>query len=251
MSKTNNLTDFLTAEADAIRSKKGYPPTQKINPQDFADEIASINTVNAQAKAVSPTTSLQLVTPDAGYNALSRVAVAAISPTKAAQTYTPTTSDQVIPAGRWLIGNQTVKGDPNFIPANIKKGTAIFGVTGTYGGDDFDLKTRYQAPFSPTSATTFKFNVTAQSTDEATLRWDGKTATVGDGETVEITIGDSRYEYQTVCVNFTDYVYEFEISLGGHTLVRMLPAETAPIQIVLVFYNGDLFITSTKEVHFE
>lgn len=251
MSKTNNLTDFLTAEADAIRSKKGYPPTQKINPQDFADEIASINTVNAQAKAVSPTTSLQIVTPDAGYNALSRVAVAAISPTKAAQTYTPTTSDQVIPAGRWLVGNQTVKGDANLIPGNIKKGTVIFGVTGTYGGDDFDLKTRSQTPFAPTTATAFKFNVTADSTDEATLRWDGKTATVGDGETVEITIGDSRYEYQTVCVSFTSYVHQMDISLGGQVLVRILPGESNPHQIILVFYNGDLFITSTEEVHFE
>lgn len=44
MSKTNNLTDFLTNEANAIRTKKGYPSTQKINPQNFASEIASIKT---------------------------------------------------------------------------------------------------------------------------------------------------------------------------------------------------------------
>ena len=40
MAKNDNLTDFLTDVADAIREKKGT--TAKINPQDFANEIASI-----------------------------------------------------------------------------------------------------------------------------------------------------------------------------------------------------------------
>ena len=44
MSKTNNLTDFLTDTANAIRAKKGYSGTRKINPQNFSSEIASIQT---------------------------------------------------------------------------------------------------------------------------------------------------------------------------------------------------------------
>lgn len=40
MAKNNNLKDFLTDVADAIREKKGT--TELINPQDFASEIASI-----------------------------------------------------------------------------------------------------------------------------------------------------------------------------------------------------------------
>lgn len=40
MSKENNLTDFLTDVADAIREKKGT--SEKINPQDFSEEIRSI-----------------------------------------------------------------------------------------------------------------------------------------------------------------------------------------------------------------
>lgn len=40
MAKNNNLTDFLTDVADAIREKKGT--TELINPQDFSAEIASI-----------------------------------------------------------------------------------------------------------------------------------------------------------------------------------------------------------------
>ncbi len=40
MSKQNNLTDFLTDVANAIRAKKGS--TDLINPQDFSSEIASL-----------------------------------------------------------------------------------------------------------------------------------------------------------------------------------------------------------------
>lgn len=41
MSKQNNLTDFLTDVANAIRSKKGT--TDKINPQNFSAEIAALS----------------------------------------------------------------------------------------------------------------------------------------------------------------------------------------------------------------
>lgn len=40
MAKNNNLTDFLTGVADAIRTKKGT--SDLINPQDFESEISSI-----------------------------------------------------------------------------------------------------------------------------------------------------------------------------------------------------------------
>lgn len=42
MAKNNNLTDFLTDVANAIRTKKGTTGT--INPQNFSSEIASIQT---------------------------------------------------------------------------------------------------------------------------------------------------------------------------------------------------------------
>ena len=50
---------------------------------------------------------------------------------KAAETYTPTTSDQTISAGQYLSGAQTVKGDANLAAGNIKSGVTIFGVAGS------------------------------------------------------------------------------------------------------------------------
>jgi hypothetical protein len=51
--------------------------------------------------------------------------------TKAAATYTPTTSDQTIAADQYLSGAQTVKGDANLVASNILKDVSIFGVVGT------------------------------------------------------------------------------------------------------------------------
>ena len=49
---------------------------------------------------------------------------------KAAETFTPTTSDQTIAANQYLSGAQTIKGDANLVAGNILKNVTIFGVTG-------------------------------------------------------------------------------------------------------------------------
>lgn len=50
---------------------------------------------------------------------------------KAAATYTPTTSDQTIAAGQYLFGAQTIEGDANLQAQYIASGVTIFGVTGS------------------------------------------------------------------------------------------------------------------------
>ena len=143
-------------------------------------ELSSIlNTINnlpeypeitLQEKTVSSSTSKQTVTPDTGYDGLSKVTVNAMATatqatpsisvsssglitasatqtagyvsagtksatkqltTKGATTWTPKTTNQTIASGTYLTGTQTIKGDSNLIASNIRSGKSIFGVSGT------------------------------------------------------------------------------------------------------------------------
>ena len=51
MSKTNNLTDFLTDLADTIRTKTGASGT--INPQDFSQKITDLTIVTEVATSAA------------------------------------------------------------------------------------------------------------------------------------------------------------------------------------------------------
>lgn len=46
--------------------------------------------------------------------------------------YIPSNMDQIIEVGKYISGNQTIKGDASLLPQNIKNGVSIFGVEGTY-----------------------------------------------------------------------------------------------------------------------
>lgn len=101
--------------------------------------FAGRESTKAQSKSIAPTESQQIVTPDEGYDCLSQVTVGAISSNyvgsgitrKTSATYTPKSTDQVIAAGQYLSGAQTIKGDANLVGGNILAGKSIFGVAGT------------------------------------------------------------------------------------------------------------------------
>ena len=138
MAKNNNLTDFLTGVADAIRTKKGT--SGLINPQDFESEISSIRTEKPeQEKSVSISTNgTTEVTPDTG-KALSKVTVTTnVQPTLQEKTVAPTTTQQIVTAdsGKDGLSKVTVEAvtssiDSNIVAENIKKDVTILGVTGT------------------------------------------------------------------------------------------------------------------------
>ena len=75
MAKNNNLTDFLTGVADAIRRKRGT--TGKINPQNFEEEISGIPTRKPEEEKtvyLNMVNGDQVITPTAG-KTMSKVTV--------------------------------------------------------------------------------------------------------------------------------------------------------------------------------
>ena len=82
--------------------------------------------------SVTPTVSAGYVS--SGTSGNSAVSLTASVTTKAAATITPGTTNQTIASGTYLTGTQTISGDANLVAGNIKSGTTIFGVTGTYSG---------------------------------------------------------------------------------------------------------------------
>lgn len=121
----------------------------------------SDGTATLQTKTVTPSESSQSVTPDSGYDGLSKVTVNAISSTyvgsgitqKSAATITPSTSNQTIASGTYLSGTQTIKGDSNLVAGNIKSGVSIFGVTGSYTGSGSSSTSTTMKSGTTTSAT--------------------------------------------------------------------------------------------------
>ena len=71
----------------------------------------------------------------AGTAGNSSVSLTASVTTKAAATITPGTSNQTIASGTYLTGTQTIAGDADLVAGNIKAGSSIFNVSGTFTSD--------------------------------------------------------------------------------------------------------------------
>lgn len=99
-SEITRIGNAKTAIKTAIEGK-GVTVPSDTKLDGMALLIESISEPTLQEKTVTPSASAQAVTPDTGYDGLSKV---------------------------------TVSGDANLVADNIKSGTSIFGVTGSYEG---------------------------------------------------------------------------------------------------------------------
>ena len=141
-SKLDNL-------ANAISSKSGTSIPLTID--QMATAVDNISTsggsINLQSKSVSPSETAQTVTPDSGYNGLSQVSVSAISSSYVGSDIATRSSSDLsasgltvtAPAGYYSAAATKTLTDANLVAGNIKNGTSIFGVTGTY-------ETPFEAP---------------------------------------------------------------------------------------------------------
>ena len=208
------LSGLFSAIANAVRAKTGG--TSSIAADDFPTAISGISTgeeANLQSKSVAPSTSLQSVAADTGYDGLSSVSVSAVTSAIDSDitagniksgveilgvtgTYTgeeanlqsksvaPSTSLQSVAADTGYDGLSSVSVsavtsaiDANIAAAKIKSGVSILGVTGTYtggsGGSTINGKLFDCGSFTPTSAVTSAYTISHSlgSTPSAAFLW--------------------------------------------------------------------------------
>lgn len=95
-----------------------------------ASAYVSGTLISGGIQTVSATSLENVVTVPSGYIESAQVIEVGVS--KGAETYTPGSAAQIISAGTYLGGSQTILGDANLVGENIKAGTSIFGVSGSY-----------------------------------------------------------------------------------------------------------------------
>lgn len=113
---------------------------------------------------------------------------------KAAATYTPSTSDQTINQGIYLSGAQTIKGDKNLTAANILENKTIFGVAGTHKCAVTPTQTKTVTPSTKEQTITLDTGKLLSSVTVSAISTQTKTATPGS---TEQTISPDTGKYLT------------------------------------------------------
>lgn len=113
----------FTSDANAVAAEMLAGVTAYVNGIKITGTMANIG------KAVHSLAINGSYTIPKGYHDGTGVVSQAL-PTKGSATITPGTAAQVISAGQYLTGDQTIAGDADLISANIKAGKNIFGVAG-------------------------------------------------------------------------------------------------------------------------
>lgn len=145
-----SLTELFQSIADAIRNISGN--NEKIQPTKFSEEInkmsyiegvnGPVNKVNSAKPelSLSGNTITACTSQNTGYVSDGGSSNTLTLNSKDSQIYTPTSNDQIIKSGQYLVGDQTILGDTNLKSEYILRGRridneetriSIFGVKGT------------------------------------------------------------------------------------------------------------------------
>ena len=117
----------LTVSGATVTAPAGYYSTAATKTIDSGSTTQNAPTINSSTGLVTAT-----ATVTTGYQEESTKSNTLQLAIQEAQTITPSTANQTIVAGKYLTGAQTITGDSNLVSGNIKSGTSIFNVTGSF-----------------------------------------------------------------------------------------------------------------------
>lgn len=181
-------------------------------------------------------------------------------PSKAAQTYTPTTANQTISAKQYLSGVQTIKGDANLKAENIISGKSIFGVNGNVVIPD-EIKVHSYIPYGADIRRIRIYNnklyILLRRNDSLfhLYRYDN-----GINWTYVCQIPVSRYICDFLIINDylylltapnssqeADYIWKFSMS-NINTVVNTVAVPSANYIPRLVLINNEIWVVSFNKI---
>jgi hypothetical protein len=133
-------SDSLSASGKTVTVPNGYYASTCTIDVSVATQATPSITINSSGLITASSTQVS------GYVESGTTKKTKQLTTQAATTWTPTTTDQTIPASTYLTGDQIIKGDYNLDPQFIRSGVSIFGVTGTYTGSGGSAYIDYSYP---------------------------------------------------------------------------------------------------------
>lgn len=239
--KTKTYTPSTSSQSDTITPDVGYDgldevdvtvsamPTGSATPPEVVDLGASItagtNTITlSKIMSLTPTVSPGYIS--AGTAANRNVVLTASANVKGATTYTPTTADQTISSGTYLTGAQTISGDANLVAGNIKSGTTIFGVTGTYGGGGTTLKDFVIRPDAVLVQTWSDDKLAIHDSGITKPSYSTTAQTIKTFTSDTVTIDRNNYEYMLIyrCITYPIYTSGTNKGAGRHDYTCYLTA---------------------------
>lgn len=150
-------------------------------------------------------------------------------PSKTAETFTPSTTDQTITSGQYLSGDQTIAGDPNLVSTNIKSGVSIFNVEGSLQTG----ATIYTTTTTPSSnSTTISFTGLAQEPKMFAVQIQSQITNSSTRTVVNVmsdgtnTYASQSYEQRSNSSGYTYYSTSFTWSYSNGTLTITSPSGT-------------------------